>query len=127
MNLIAKTLLATVTKYLPIKQIVAGLLCDLLNKAIASKDPAKIAEVAKIADCSLEGATVLVAVCQKLAEALKDGTITSVEADAIIATAKAAFEAWAKGDSTPDTFKALWRSVTGDSAMVVGATPAPSV
>jgi hypothetical protein len=111
MNVIAKTLISVLVKSLPIRQIVAALASQAVNAAVASKDPAKIAEFAATADCALEAATVLAGVAQQLAKALADGKIDQAEADAIIGAAMAALSAWATGAKTPEAFKTLWRAV----------------
>jgi hypothetical protein len=126
MSIIAKTLLSYVAKLLPVRQIVAALLSQTVNTALASKSPEKVADLANTANCVLEVGAVLVAVSQKLAAALADGTISQAEADDIIKTATDALNAWAAGTATPQAFKDLWRvavTITQGST----ATPAPSV
>lgn len=123
MSIIAKTLLSVIVKYLPVRQIVAGLFSDAVGKVVASKDPAKVAEFAGLAECALEAATVLTAVAQQLAKALEDGKIDQAEADAIIKSAMDALAAWAAGARTPEAFKSLWRSASD----AVSAVSAPGV
>jgi len=126
MSMIAKTLLSYVAKLMPVRQIVAALLSQAVNAALASKSPEKVAELAGLADNALEVSAVLVAVSQKLAAALADGKIDQAEADEVVKTATDALDAWASGTKTPQAFKDLWR-VAATITQGANATPAPSV
>ena len=105
MKAILKYLVNYLCKFVPVKQLVANLLAKALNKVLEANSAEAVADYADTANCVFEAAAAMQIAAQAMAEAMKDGQVTDIEANEIVQVVQDTFTKWANGEHTPQAFK----------------------